>query len=383
MDFSKEFIIVISIILTVTLLVIGALIPLKNPIHWYIYSKLLSLEHKLRDLPPKIKDITIVTIDNNTLNTMNIRWPYSRSCFAKVIENLKNAGARAIGFDFVFYGNSTEEEKEQLRNAIGNDKNIVLGAGIDEEGKLSCSTSAEFRDIASSGLVTKLEDNDGFIRKCPTYFVKHNESRKGFLSWELLLMRAAKELDMSSLEGENNALIFEKGDGTTCRIPVERDTKAFIIHYRANTIDFNRVSFVSAFKGDFDKKLVKDKIIIVGLTSALLQDVHNTPFGWLPGVTLNANTFLNIYSGDFLKEVPAGIEVTFIFLGVMVMLVAKSFFRRYLSIIMVALLEILVFLALSYLLLINGYVWNYFIFPFVIAFTPALCKKFPHGWLKL
>ena len=383
MDFSKEFIIVISVILTVSLLIIGALIPLKNPVHWYIYGKLLRLEHAIRPLPSQISDITLGTIDNNTLNTMAERWPYPRSCFAKVIDNLKKAGAKAIGFDFVFYGSSTEEEKELFRQAIGSERNVVLGAGIDEEGRLSYSTAAELKDIASSGLVTKLQDNDGVIRKCPTYFVKHSESKKGFLSWELLLMRAAKELDMNSLESEGKVLSFEKSGGQPCRIPVEADTKAFIIHYRANTVDFNRISFVSVFNGNFDQALVRDKIVICGLVSALLQDVHNTPFGWLPGVTLNANTFLNVYSGDFLREVPAGIEIALIFLCVAALPIAKSFLRRYISILSIAAFEILVFFILSYILLVNGYVWNYFIFPFVIAFTPALCKKFPHGWLKL
>ena len=111
MRFSKGFIIAISIVVVVSLLAIGALIPLKNNIHWYIYSKLLRLEHKFRPLPSEINDIVLVTIDNHTLNSMAERWPYPRSCFAAVIDNLKKAGAKAIGFDFIFYGDSTEDEK--------------------------------------------------------------------------------------------------------------------------------------------------------------------------------------------------------------------------------------------------------------------------------
>ena len=258
----------------------------------------------------------------------------------------------------------------------------MLGAGIDEDGRISFSTAAELKDIVSSGLITKLQDNDGVIRKCPTYFVKHNEGKKGFLSWELLLMKAAGKLDAGSIENENSDLLFEKRRGETCRIPVDRDTKAFMIHYRANTIDFTRISFVSVLKNDFNPTLVKDKIVIVGLVSVLLQDLHNTPFGWLPGVTLNANTFLNIYSCDFLRAVPAGVEVSLILLGVIALILATSFFKKHIFVVLMALAETLVFLVLSYILLINGYVWNYFIFPFVIMLTPFVCKKFPYGWLK-
>lgn len=46
--------------------------------------------------------IIIFTIDDQSDQTTPARWPWPRSYFAHVIENLNDAGAKVIGVDVIF-----------------------------------------------------------------------------------------------------------------------------------------------------------------------------------------------------------------------------------------------------------------------------------------
>ena len=52
---------------------------------------LLRAETQNTPPPRAIKDILLVTIDNDTVNLMTHCWPYPRTDFAQVIENLNRA----------------------------------------------------------------------------------------------------------------------------------------------------------------------------------------------------------------------------------------------------------------------------------------------------
>jgi CHASE2 domain-containing sensor protein len=119
--------------------------------------------------------------------------------------------------------------------------------------------------------------------------------------------------------------------------------------------------------------MIKNKIVFIGLFSSLLSDIHNTPIGWIPGTTLNANAFLTLYARNFLRVLPHSYEMSAAILGVLL----TCFFigrlrKRWLSFLVA--LEIVLFFLGSYCLLKMGYIWNYFLPPFVMAAGPIL------GW---
>jgi len=125
---------------------------------------------------------------------------------------------------------------------------------------------------------------------------------------------------------------------------------------------------------DFIRGLVKDKIVLIGFLSSVFWDYYTTPIGPLPGIALNANAFLTLYSHDFLTETPKLLAISFVIVGVILAAMIVTFFSIKRALILIA-AEILIFFAASLLLLTLRYVWDYSIFPIAVLLCPILSKK--------
>lgn len=370
---SIHYIVFISFILSILIFFFAYPIPLKKYIHWKIYDRLVSIKYKFTNPPLALQDILLVTIDNETLENMTQRWPYSRSCFAEVIKQLKKAGARVIAFDFVFLGKSTEQDDAILKKAIEEENKVILASVINEDGALQFFSIPALSEKIPSGVITKLQDSDGTIRRNLTYLVSKKEEYKGFLSWEMQILKVDKSIDLSSIRSNASSVSFQNDSGERWVIPVDLQTKSFLINFCSHTIDFKRLSFYQVLKGGFDPTKVKDKVVLVGTLTSLLGDLHNTPLGFLPGLTLSANALLTLYSHNFIKETPKPLGILVLILGVILSIYFILSFntkRAYLFI----LVELFLFFLLSYILLLQGYIWNYFFFPLVVLLCSLLSK---------
>ena len=252
---------------------------------------------------------------------------------------------------------------------------MILGATLNEDGGITFSTVSGVAAGERSGIVNKLQDPDGVTRRALTYLVSGNPAspQSRFFSWELKLLEAVKQLPLLALEDRGREVVLRR-PGQPWRIPVDPVTKAFLIRYRAHTVDFQRLSFHEVLAGDFDPRLVADKIVLIGFLSELFQDIHRTPIGWLPGVTLNANAFLTLYTQDFLRPLPEGIEAAaaalWMTLGILVTFGVR---RRALAALGLGLL-VAAFFAASALLYPLGYTWNYVRLPAGLLVVPGLLR---------
>ncbi len=364
-----------SLLLTITALSLSDFLPFIKSMDRAFYGALLNAEYILRRPPRAINDILLVTIDNETLERMPHKWPYPRSDFVTVIKNLKKSDPWVIAFDFAFYGKSNDPENVMLENALKSDPQIVGAIAINERGELDFSNNLAAKET-TTGIITKLQDSDEIMRRCLTYLISgdKNDPGRAFLSWEMQMLKAAKGIDIESFDSEGSTLKFRSQSGKEWVIPVDSDTKSFLIRFRARTRDFQRISFYRVLKGDFDPWMVRNKIIIIGVASALLQDLQRTSIGWVPGITLNANAFLTLYTGIFLKNAPKYLEYLILVIGVMLaafFMTALSFWRTAAFI----LIEIAAFFILSYILLLHGYIWNYALFVLLISALPLVSKK--------
>lgn len=370
---NKILIIATSLLFSTLLLFYFDYQPFLKNIDRRIYGGLLNLEYTLRRPPAAINDIVIISIDNETVSSMPYRWPYPRSYFATVIENLKKAEPRAIAIDFAYFGKSTEQNDILLKKAFSYDK-LILATTIDEYGYLDTSDDPGLEINATYGITTKLQDEDGIIRRNLIYLVNKKKIEEGFLSWEMQILRAAKGIDIASIRDGGEVVTFQNKNGEKWSVPVDPIAKSFLIHFRAHTQDFQRISFYHALKGDFNPLIVKNKIVLIGVLPALFQDIQNTPFGWLPGVILNANAFLTLYTHDFLKEIPKLAEKLIVIICVILTSIFLLLFSKTKAVTIIF-LEICLFFVLSYILLVFGYIWNYIAFPCVVLICPLLSKK--------
>lgn len=370
---------ILGFFITAVFLSCEGLMPPARLINFKIYDILTRVEYRLRKQPAKIKDIVIVAIDSETVTKMAHRWPYPRSAFAKVVTNLTLAQAKVIAFDFVFLGKSEDAEDAALASAISNNNKIILASAVDESGSLRIRSNPGISANVPFGVVTKLQDPDGEIRRSLTYLVSDEVPPRGFLSWELAILKAAEGLSLTPIKGNESFISIQNNTCQKWLIPVDSYNKSFIINFRAHTDDFGRVSFYNVYNGNFDRDMIKDKIVLVGFVSSLLGDIHNTPIGWMPGITLNANSLLTLYTQSFITEYPMGIDRFLTVLGVMLALALVILLDTRMAYIFIG-IEIAVFFAASYVLLTLGYSWNYFVFPFSVGVFPALSIK-TYNWL--
>jgi len=368
------FIVVVSLILAAGAYSINRAcpIPAARLVHLKIYDCLLKAEYKFAPRLPALKDILLVTIDNDTLNKMNERWPYQRSDFVRVIDNLRKAKPEVIAFDFAFLGKSNTRDDALLKACLNSDYKIVMATSINEESCLDIVSFSGCESKLLSGIVTKIQDEDGEVRGNLTYLV--DEKNKGFLSWGMQILKVVKNVDLGSLKTSDNFISFRNNSGEKWVIPIKSDTETYLIHFRGHTVDFSRISFYEAFKGDFNPAVVKNKIVMIGLASSMFGDIHNTPLGWMPGITLNANAFLTLYARDFIKRVHWFLGFVLAMIGVAVSAIIVSSFDNEQAIVFI-ILELFSFFILSYILLTCNYTWNYSFFILAAPIFPFIAKK--------
>ena len=105
-------------------------------------TTLLSLEHDLLDYRFKLRGmldisdspIVILAIDDQSDESTPKRWPWPRAYFAHVIENLNEAGVKAIGIDVIFeqadYDSGGAESDQKMADVLSRFDNVVLSGKI-------------------------------------------------------------------------------------------------------------------------------------------------------------------------------------------------------------------------------------------------------------
>jgi adenylate cyclase len=147
--------------------IIGQLTPLLN-----LELNLLDYRFKIRGTQSVVKSpIVILAIDDQSDESTPARWPWPRSYYAHVIENLNEAGVKAIGIDVIFdQADQNGAQSDSLLVALDKYKNVVLAGKIDILRPLhryghtgsSMKFSSE-RSTVGPGLLRP--DQDGFYRR--------------------------------------------------------------------------------------------------------------------------------------------------------------------------------------------------------------------------
>lgn len=253
---------------------------------------LYRLYHKNKPKPKVINDITVVAVDDDSYRKANKQWPWPRTMEVSLINKLREYGAKVIGFDFAFVGESAEKEQDlQLSEAIKEAGNTVIVSYFDPEGK------------QGYGFVNKLRDLDYYVRQSRLIaFTRERKIIDYSLEIKALCGYFGIPLENVSFDSKNNILTIEHPQGRVV-IPL-RKNGIMPLTFKARPQEFTVVPFWKAVGGEAGKELFKDKIVLVGVTREVFHDVYHTPLGLMSGTFLIANTLLTILSNDFLRDVP-------------------------------------------------------------------------------
>ncbi len=257
---------------------------------------LMRQRRYISPLPEAVKDITIVTIDEESLMRLRQRWPMSRGIYAALLKKISSddIGPLAIGMDLFFSGASeVPEDDVLLAEAMKESGKTVIVSYADAAGTVIEPEDSLARSAYGVGFVSVPRAPDLVVRD--TYPVMPLNDGRYLYSFPALIY-------VKSLSGKE--------------MPAPSDQRARRINYFAMTKDFNTIPLWEALVSPSVKDLFRNKIVIVGTVVDIHHDVYPTPLGILPGVVINANIVADLVLNRALVALPPWITFLAILAGV-------------------------------------------------------------------
>jgi adenylate cyclase len=331
-----------------------------------------SLVKLMRSQKPSAKEITLLLIDETSLEALNPivgRWPWPRAIYSDILEFLSLGEPRAVLFDILF----TENQKDNLYRGISADDMQFVKA-------------TQEKGFVYHAMHIRVDDEDEFNlnlldRPLPAGFVerfslKDISARTGRLHENNIYYIPFKELYEASY-GMGIVEFSPDHDGVFRRtIPVREYSGKFFpvmgiapfVQQRPITITQARISignrhipldsngnYILNFYGEFDtysmsgilaslqrikrgdiEDLIinpmefKDKIVFVGASASGVEDLKHTPISpRTPGVFLHATLASNFLMNDFLIPPHPGKTLCMIMLMTLLCTAGIILMKRY------------------------------------------------------
>ena len=265
---------------------------------------LLDLRISLSGQKPPPDNVVIVAIDDETINAIG-PYPLPREIFAQLVDQIRDAGARALAVDILFFGTSDDTADTMLADSLARLPSVVAGAARMREDvapasgvpivQTMLSPAPVIAAATSTGLVNIVTDSGGTPRHAPMLFL----TDKGLLP-SFSLQAAAKYEGTSPTVTEASVML---GNRT-----IALD---FGWHLALNYVGSGgSIRTVSAgdlldpppgFSADLDGRMV-----VLGVTATAVGDRLSTPFDpVLPGVEVQATAIANLLEGTPLVRTEA------------------------------------------------------------------------------
>ncbi len=331
-----------------------------------------GLEEKTIDLRFRLRgpvavdhsDLILIAVDDATYHDLQQAFPFPRSYYAHIIDNLRRAGVRLIVFDIEFH----EQKLDNLQGdslliaamvperEIGKppSRHDVIHAAKYEEEDLGHTVYRYvikplpgLRPVSDWGLVNDLLDTDGYLRRYLLYQPHARDTLITTPAGETLRQRHTSYLPTLGMVTVRHLL--ELPDSTSFHVEggltrfgplaiphIHGNRNAFRINFYGPTGTFPTYSFSSILDdAEFDLMEESDtdymeifqdpelfkllapgqvnpfagKVALVGVTIEELHDIKFTPFysfagnnKMMPGVETHAHAIQTLLDGTFLTE---------------------------------------------------------------------------------
>ena len=299
------------------------------------------------------KDIIVVAIDDQSINKIG-RWPWKRTNYTDIFEYLENYGqTKIIAFDSIINSYGDKNDDKEFFKRLSKLKKVIAGVFFtksntrlmnSEDEKIQnifnekfsidvndrrpaplinsskyLSTDYTLKEIMNSvsglGSVLSSPDADGVIRKSePVFYYKDSY----YPSLALAVINklhpysqyAIYKKSFASNDSHHEPLhipLYSDNNSSYSYIKwYKTENKSFIYPYK--TISAWKIidSYKNLKNGKppiITKEELKDKIVVVGVTSTALKDIKSTPMGSdYPGVYIQATIIDNFLNNEFITN---------------------------------------------------------------------------------
>ncbi len=293
-------------------------------------------------------EILLAAIDDKSLKAIG-QWPWPRAAHAQFLNNLAVAKPKAVGYDVIFSEPSRfgALDDQSLSDVLKRLKVVLPLEGqpliIKKDQSAVAANLIESLKIFSNNAakeahVNVLADDDGVVRRLPGLITFVDRQIPAF------------SLALSELVGGPQASEVIVQAGQFLRI-----------NYVGPPGSFKIISFSDIFSGQTPPEVLKDKIVIVGVTSADLHDAQMTPFSLgqaMAGIEIHANALDTILSQSYLHEVSAVNVWLAIFALCLLSALSFSFFKKIWATLAVSLFFWLIYLGIALLFFERGVIYN-------------------------
>lgn len=316
--------------------------------------------------PHAHSDIVLIGITDQTIDELG--WPLPRHHYVKLLEQLRSAGARAIGFNILLSTPSQQSPKtdQDLLKAVAKHSNLVMPFFYDyAEAKSYTPLPALTEKVAALGNVSMYP---GEVARFMEARILDQEARprQALFPMGVELARLYKGLESESLQIRQGRLMI----GEDAWLQLE-ENELIRIHYQGPPGFFTRLSLEDVLKGSKQKSL-KDKLVLVGAFSPTLGDVTTSPYGdqtSMPiyGTEIQAHIAQSVLDARPLyRASPVVLSIILVLLGLGsgLLFTRYSLLQQYLLLMgMVTILTALAWLGFSYfnLLLDSGPFYCFFV----------------------
>ncbi len=269
-----------------TLAATGAVSLLAGMLAWQ-GGVLGRLEHESLDARFSVRGsstpsgIAVVGIDAKTFSDLRTQWPFRRALHARLIDRLREDGAKLVVYDVQFTEPTDEADDLALYEAAGRARHVVLATTeVDSHGHSDVLGGEQ--NLARIGAVAAASnlpsEGDGAIRRYPYRLL-------GLPSMATAAARLAGHPVARSAFSGGSAWIDFRGPPET--VPT--------------------YSFSDVLAGRVPASRLRGRVVVVGAAAPTLQDLHPTSTAGsnpMAGPEIQANAIWTAMHGNPLRSVP-------------------------------------------------------------------------------
>ena len=295
----------------------------------------------------KDSDVVIIDIDEKSLGKFG-QFPWNRTVFAKILDQLNTSDPKAIGFDIFFTEKDKQSPEEiiksyglipsdvaELQNLKSPDdlfaeklkasKSIiaVLGSNVPSHTNYDRKAKARFlskggdpfeftysypfsigslevleNNVKGLGSISFLDQLDGIIRSLPL-IVQLN--KKLYPTIGLEMVRVGEK--QKNIYVELNEVGISRISARPHKIESDPNGIIWIKYKKSQKKQY--ISASDVYEGNFDKSFFQNKYVLIGASAQGLFDLVKTPLGiTIPGVEVHANVIENILDKSYLVRNP-------------------------------------------------------------------------------
>ncbi|MBD1867438.1 CHASE2 domain-containing protein [Cyanobacteria bacterium FACHB-471] len=250
------------------------------------FMELMALDQlfRLRPLEPADSRIILVTIDESDIKQLG-QWPMSDAVLAQLILFIKQQQPRAIGLD-IFRDLPVEPGHSELIDVFTSIPNLI---GIEKvietaQGEVVQAPPAleQHNRVSASDLIL---DTDGTVRRSLLYLSNQDGKSIATLGTQLALVYLKEEgIQLETINLTKGQLRLGRAAFTSLRpndggyVSVDAGGYQILSNFPKLQDYFRTVSITEVLQGHVPQDLMRDRIVLIGLTAESLEDKFFTSY---------------------------------------------------------------------------------------------------------